>query len=178
MNSLYEKYKNLEIDGSCIGLEKGPETSDYFCAPEGARVIGWDNGIHYCFIDYFGEMVFCVNPETCCDYHVYPLAENFYDFLSLILATKNANVMQQIIWWDKKQYIDFINLPEEIEYTNSSRVREVLSIIRDNLNIAAMNEPFEYIKKIQKDFPYEKIEFSDEYYDTLGIARPDGKVIE
>lgn len=87
----------MDIDGSYIGLEKGDETVDYFCSPVGAKVIGWDNEIHYCFIDEFEEMVFCINPDTCCDYYVYPLAGNFTDFLRLILATKNANVMQQLI---------------------------------------------------------------------------------
>ena len=89
MNLLYEKYKNLKIDGSWIGLEAGTQTP-YFCTPIGAEIIGWDNGIHYCFIKSFGDMVFCVNPETCCDYNVYPIARNFCDFLGLILATGNT----------------------------------------------------------------------------------------
>ena len=58
MNLLYEKYKNLKIDGSWIGLEAGTQTP-YFCTPIGAEIIGWDNGIHYCFIKSFGDMVFC-----------------------------------------------------------------------------------------------------------------------
>jgi hypothetical protein len=85
MNPLYEKYKNLKIDGSWIGLEAGTQTP-CFCTPIGAEIIGWDNGIHYCFIKGFGDMVFCVNPETCCDYNVYPIARNFCDFLGLILV--------------------------------------------------------------------------------------------
>ena len=102
MNPLYEKYKNLKIDGSWIGLEAGTQTP-CFCTPIGAEIIGWDNGIHYCFIKGFGDMVFCVNPEPCCDYNVYPIARNFCDFLGLILATGNTNTLQQIIWWDKKK---------------------------------------------------------------------------
>ena len=82
-----------------------------FCTPIGAEIIGWDNGIHYCFIEGFGDMVFCVNPETCCDYFVYPIARNFCDFLGLILATGGTNTLQQIIWWDKKMFDDFVNHP-------------------------------------------------------------------
>ena len=173
MNLLYEKYKNLKIDGSWIGLEAGAQTP-YFCTPIGAEIIGWDNGIHYCFIKGFGDMVFCVNPEPCCDYNVYPIARNFCDFLGLILATGNTNILQQIIWWDKKRFEDFVNSPEEQEYRVRPEVQGVLSTIRKGIDIAPIDTPFEYIKDLQSNFPYEQIPFTNEYYDTLGIERPDG----
>lgn len=173
MDLLYEKYKNLKIDGSWIGLEAGAQTP-YFCTPIGAEIIGWNNGIHYCFIKGFGDMVFCVNPETCCDYNVYPIARNFCDFLGLILATGNTNTLQQIIWWDKKRFEDFVNSPEEYEYRVRPEVQGVLSTIRKGIDIAPIDTPFEYIKDLQSNFPYEQIPFSNEYYDTLGIERPDG----
>lgn len=170
-NDLLQQYNSLKIQGEYIGLEKGSETGDYFCTPVGAKVFAWDNGIHYCFIDGFGEMVFCVNPETCCDYYVYPLANSFYDFLRLVLATKNANAMQQVILWDKQEYLDFINSPDNVEYDNSAEVVAVLNAIRTELGISEMENPFEYIKNIQKDFPYDRIKFSDEFYEVTGIER-------
>ena len=173
MNPLYEKYKNLKIDGSWIGLEAGTQTP-CFCTPIGAEIIGWDNGIHYCFIKGFGDMVFCVNPETCCDYNVYPIARNFCDFLGLILATGNTNTLQQIIWWDKKRFEDFVNSTEEQEYRVRPEVQGVLSTIRKGIDIAPIDTLFEYIKDLQSNFPYEQIPFTNEYYDTLGIERPDG----
>ena len=173
MNLLYEKYKNLKIDGSWIGLEAGTQTP-CFCTPIGAEIIGWDNGIHYCFIKGFGDMVFCVNPETCCDYNVYPIARNFCDFLGLILATGNTNTLQQIIWWDKKRFEDFVNSPEEQEYRVRPEVQGVLSTIRKGIDITPIDTPFEYVKDLQSNFPYEQIPFTNEYYDTLGIERPDG----
>ena len=173
MNLLYEKYKNLKIDGSWIGLEAGAQTP-YFCTPIGAEIIGWDNGIHYCFIKGFGDMVFCVNPEPCCDYNVYPIARNFCDFLGLILATGNTNTLQQIIWWDKKRFEDFVNSTEEQEYRVRPEVQGVLSTIRKGIDIAPIDTLFEYIKDLQSNFPYEQIPFTNEYYDTLGIERPDG----
>ena len=39
--TLYEKFKNLHIDFSSLGLEQGGSRSDYFCTPKGAKVIGW-----------------------------------------------------------------------------------------------------------------------------------------
>ena len=173
MNPLYTKYKNLKIDGSWIGLEPGTQTP-YFCTPIGAEIIGWDNGIHYCFIKGFGDMVFCVNPEPCCDYNVYPIARNFCDFLGLILATGNTNTLQQIIWWDKKRFEDFVNSTEEQEYRVRPEVQGVLSTIRKGIDITPIDTPFEYVKDLQSNFPYEQIPFTNEYYDTLGIERPDG----
>lgn len=173
MNLLYEKYKNLKIDGSWIGLEFGAQTP-YFCTPIGAEIIGWDNGIHYCFIKGFGDMVFCVNPETCCDYNVYPIARNFYDFLGLILATGSTNTLQQIIWWDKTRFDNFVNSPEAQEYRVRPEVKSVLNTIRKEMDIALIDTPFEYVKDLQSNFPYEQISFTNEYYDTLGIERPDG----
>ena len=173
MNPLYEKYKNLKIDGSWIGLELGAETP-YFCTPIGAEIIGWDNGIHYCFIKGFGDMVFCVNPETCCDYYVYPIARNFNDFLGLILATGNTNTLQQIIWWDKKMFDNFVNSPEEQEYQSRPEVKSVLDTICKEMDIVVIDTPFEYVKDLQSNFPYEQIQFTNEYYDTLGMERPDG----
>ena len=176
MNSkeLFNKYIKLNLDGSYIGFEKGDSTSDYFCTPIGAEIIGWDNGIHYCFIKGFGENIFCVNPDSCCDYYVYPIAKNFYDFLGLILTASNANTLQQIILWDKSEYKSFINEPNEIKWAKNENVRAVLNKIKNDLKINPIENPFEYVKGLQRDFPYEHIKFTNEYYDTLGLERPDG----
>lgn len=170
MSKEYEKFKELNIDTSCIGLAQ-EENPQYFCTPHGATIIGWDNGIHYSFINGFGEMVFAVNPDTCCEYYVYPLANNFSDFLSLVLATKGTNTLQQIIQWDKQQYMDFINSPDEVEYGSQKEVVNSLCAIL-SLGITPMEHPFEYVKTIQKEFNYNKILFNDEYYDVTGKEKP------
>lgn len=112
-------------------------------------------------------MVFAVNPDTVCDYYVYPLANNFSDFLSLVLATKGTNTLQQIIQWDKQQYMDFSSSPDEVEYASSKKVIEALEAIR-SIGVLPMENPFEYVKKIQNSFQYSKIVFSDEFYDITG----------
>ncbi|MEY8237326.1 hypothetical protein AALA36_16660 [Lachnospiraceae bacterium 66-29] len=53
-----------------------------------------------------------------------------------------------------------------------------MDTIRKGLDVALIDTPFEYIKDLQSKFPYEQILFTDEYYDTLGIERPDGIVPE
>lgn len=79
MEKLFEKFKKLNIDLTLIGLAE-EEDHHYFCTPLDSKIIGWDNGIHYCFIKQYGEIVFAVNPDTCCDYYVYPIAKNFSFF--------------------------------------------------------------------------------------------------
>lgn len=34
-----------------------------------------------------------------------------------------------------------------------------------------MKSPFDYVKSLQAEFDYGKIEFGDEYYDVLGIEK-------
>lgn len=125
MDILCEKYRELRLDGSLIGLERADGPA-YFCTPVGAEVIGWDSGIHYCFIRGLGDTVFCVNPETCCEHYVYPIARSFRDFLGLILAVGNTNTLQQIILWDKEAYKAFVNSPHERDNLRKSEVRSAL----------------------------------------------------
>lgn len=176
MKSWYEQYRELMLDGSWIGLE-APNPNDagpYFCTPVGAQIIGWDNGIHYCFLDGFGQMVFCVNPEPCGEQYVYPLARDFRDFLRLILAVRNTNPLQQMIGWDKAQYLDFLCSEQALGEDSSKQASAVLKALSDQLGLTPMEHPFEYVKKIQQEFPYQNIVYSNEYYDTLGLSRPDG----
>ncbi|MFI3201434.1 MAG: hypothetical protein R3Y54_07900 [Eubacteriales bacterium] len=168
---LYEKYKKLDIDFSPIGLAY-EENEPYFCTPIGAEVIGWDNGLHYCFIKGFEEMVFAVNPESSFDYYVYPLAKNFNDFLRLLISTKNTNTLQQIILWDNQRFVNFISNSVNVKYDNSSKVTSILNILKDKLKITEMPTPFEYVKEIQKDFDCSRIPFSDEFYNVTGKTKP------
>ena len=82
--------------------------------------------------------------------------------------------MQQILWWDRVQYEAFLHAPDTVAYNASPAVVEALSLLRDEWGIVPMEDPFGYIKALQASFPYEKIPFSRAYYDTLGLARPDG----
>lgn len=81
--------------------------------------------------------------------------------------------MQQIILWDKQAYDDFISAPDNVEYEKSEKVVAALNTLR-TLGITEIENPFAYIKDIQKDFTYDKIQFTNEYYDTLRLNRPDG----
>lgn len=170
MKTTFEEFDELKLDTSAIGLCR--ESRDkFFCTPIGAKIFGWDNSIHYCFIDGFEEIVFCVNPETCCEYYVYPIAQNFTDFLRLLLALKTTNTIQQIIWLDKRMFDNFINDPNELEYTNGAEVLSTLNVIRERFGITPMENSFEYVKNLQKHFPYQQIKFTDEFYEATGLEQ-------
>ncbi len=168
---LFENFEKLDIDKSLIGLEKGDSEGGYFCTPVGAKVIGWEcEGIHYCFIEGFGETVFAVNPETAEEHYVRPLAKNFEDFISLVLACGGTTAAEQISGWNKTQFAEFLK-NDDPDFT--AKRRPVLDKIEKELGIKPMKNPFEYVKKIQSDFDYSKISFTEEYYDVLGLEFPE-----
>ena len=81
METLFDQYKELNINGSLICLEQVEDIYSYFCYPTNAKAIGFEGSIMYCFIEPYGEMVFACNPDTCADVFVYPLARTFEDFM-------------------------------------------------------------------------------------------------
>lgn len=165
----YQKYEALNLDGAWINLEKGAANGGYFCTPRGARVIGWENGIHYCFIRGYGEMVFAVNPESCVEENVYPLAADFRDFLRLLLACGTTTAIEQIVWWDEARFLKFL----EEDETPPERAA-VLRRIQDAFSLEPMERPFQYVKALQADFDRSRLRYTDEYYEVTGRARPDG----
>jgi len=169
--TIYEKYCQLDIDGRWIGLEKSDMCVEYFCTPIDAIVIGWENSIHYCFIKGYRDMVFAVNPETCVDKYVYPLAANFKEFLRLILACGSTTAVEQIFGWSKEQFEDFLHSDDNKIFPEQA---EVLKIVAEELKLQPMEEPYEYVKAVQELFDDGKIKYSNEYYDVLGLERPDG----
>lgn len=170
---MYQKYCQLNIDSRWIGLEKSDLSTEYFCTPVDANIIGWENSIHYCFIRGYRDMVFAVNPEPCTDQYVYPLAMNFKDFLRLILSCGSTTAIEQIIGWNKEQYEAFVVSEDNAIHPEQ---QAVLDTIQTVLQLQPMDNPYEYVKEVQKQFDRapSKIKYSNAYYDTLGLERPDG----
>ena len=110
-----------------------------------------------------------MNPETAEEHYVRPLAENFEKFISLILATKGTTAAEQISGWNKEQFKKFL----ENDGSDFAEKRQaVLNKIQTELGTEPMEDPFEYVKKIQEEFDYSKIKFTVEYYDVLGLEFP------
>lgn len=116
-------------------------------------------------------MVFAVNPESCMERYVYPLARNFKDFLRLILSCGSTTAVEQIIGWTKEQFESFVVSEDNARYPEQEKV---LEDIKSVLRLEPMENPYEYVNSVQELFDDSKIKFSNEYYDTLGLERPDG----
>ena len=96
--SIYEKLKELNIDLSLVGINTNEAGELYYCTPEGAEVFGWAgvDGIPYCTIPKFGEMIFAISPMNFGDC-VHPIAENFDALMSAIIKAKPAATKGQYI---------------------------------------------------------------------------------
>lgn len=170
--TLYQRFCALPIEPRLIGLEKSDMQVEYFCTPRGTRTIGFENCIQYCFIRGYGETVFAVNPESCADQYVYPLAHNFKDFLRLILACGSTTAVEQIILWTREQFLHFLSSSDSVPLPQQIKT---LEIIRKELRLTPMEDPYTYVKNLQAGFDLSKLYFSDEYYETTGLPLPEGR---
>lgn len=162
MSSFYQKFLRKRINLAALGVEQSSDNTAYFCTPKGAYIIGWAgvDGIHYCFIRGFGEMVFAVNPSNANPDYVHPLARSFEDFLQLLLSCGSADALEQAWMWDKEQFNAYIK-----ENTPTESGQAVLAEIVDSLFLTPMVSPWQYIKELQNTFDYSKIKYTEDFYD-------------
>lgn len=165
---MFAKFKSLEIDKRSIALEYIEDITDYFCYPTNARAIGFEGCIMYCFIEGYGDMVFASNPETCADTCVYPLANSFEDFLSMVVQCGSANPIEQVVWMNKERFLQ--HLDEESKLQSDSQ-RKAIHVLQEVYQLTPIQDIYEYVKEIQANFDPSRIKYSDEYYDVLGIER-------
>ena len=174
----YQKFLHTGIRLDHLGISANHEDVSYFCTPKGATIIGWAgvDGIHYCFIRGFAEMVFAVSPMNTAPDYVHPLAENFTDFLRLLLACGDAAALEQAWMWDKEQFQTFLK-----ENPTTEEQKKTLAEIAEKMKLTAMEQPWEYIKSLQSSFDYNKIKYTEDYYDMdlnpeVELTAPEWKV--
>lgn len=162
MSRFYQNFLRKHINLATLGVEQNPDNTPYFCTPKGASIIGWAgvDGIHYCFIRGFGEIVFAINPSNANPDYVHPIAKNFEDFLRLLLASGSADALEHAWMWDKEQFDTYIK-----ENTPAESGQAVLAKIADTLLLAQMESPWQYIKELQNTFDYIKIKYTEDFYD-------------
>lgn len=160
--NMRKKFKNLNIDCSLLGFEQSDCEVTYFCTPKGANIIGWAgiDGIHYCTVRGFGEMIFAVSPQNLQGDYVHPIARNFEDLLRLLVACGDMAAVEQAHAWDKNTFDTFLeeNKPTEKQIS-------LINELKTKLNISPVEDPFGYIKELQTEFDYSKIKYTPDYYD-------------
>lgn len=162
MEWTYRNFTKKNIDLTLLGVEKRAGDETYFCTPKGATIIGWAgvDGIHYCLICGFGEVVFAVSPMNVAPNYVHPLARTFSDFLRLLLACGSCDALEQAWQWDESQFQAFLaKNPPTQEQT------EVLEQLAQQTGLAPMEHPWQYLQEVQSGFAYDKIKFTEDYYD-------------
>lgn len=166
----YDRFKELNIDHSAIGLEQRDTQVTYYCTPKDAQIIGWAgvDGIHYCTIPEFGEMVFAVSPMNFGDC-VHPIARNFDDLLRMLLYCSDMAALEQCYAWDEEQFKAFL-----IDYPATEKQKAALNTIQSALNLEPMGDAFAYVKKLQSKFDLSKIPYTEDYYDPdMNAAAPE-----
>lgn len=163
MNKIYQRFLQTGIDLAPVGVECRKNNTPYFCTPKGASIFGWAgvDGIHFCFIRGFGGMIFSVSPMNTAHHYVHPLANDFADFLRLILACGSETALEQAWMWDEAQFEAFLRenpaIPEQ---------RQTLAEISEKMKLRPMERPWAYIRALQSSFDYSKIPYTEDYYDT------------
>ena len=162
MGKFYQRFLKTGIDLLPLGIFRRDTDEVYFCTPKGASVIGWTgcDGIHYCFVRGFGEKVFAVSPMNGGSDCVHPVAENFEDFLRLLMACGGESAIEQAWQWCREQFVAFLQ-----ENQPSDEAKAVSALIAEKLGLEPMSDPWDYIMQVQKEFDYTRIPYSEEYYD-------------
>lgn len=178
------RFRALDIDFDSIGLLQGGEDDfAYFCTPVDAELVGriGCDGVHFILLTG-DERVFCVDPSMGeRGTYVLPVAGDFREFLSFVLYCQDANPLSQIYWMTRKQYEELAAedaAARENEYMAKffEEKDRALAAITKEFDLAPV-DPFKKVKAMQKKFDPAILNFSEEYYDTVGYERPEEEIV-
>lgn len=168
----------LPLDFSMLELEPetGADPVRYFCTPENAEIIGWGScGTHFVLLPG-DEAVYCVEPEMAEEgIFVLPVGADFREFLSHLLYCKCTSPLAQIFMLDATRFRKLLedndaNTWPGCEEDFKSRDAS-LDLLAETFHIRS-RDPFQRVKELQTGFDPSVLNFSDAYYDTLGLEKP------
>jgi len=177
------RFAALPIDFGAIGLlEPGVPQEPYFCDPVDGEPVGrlGCDGVHFILLPG-DERVFCVDPAMGePGRYVLPVAEDFRQFLSFVLFCGDANPISQIWWTEEEQFRDFLKEESERSWEGMEDVleqkRAALAAVAAAFSLEGA-DPYEKVKALQASYDSAYLQFSEEYYDVLGLERPDQEEI-
>ena len=168
----------LPLDFSMLELEPetGADPVRYYCTPENAEIIGWGScGTHFVLLPG-DEAVYCVEPEMAEEgTFVLPVGADFREFLSHLLYCKCTSPLAQIFMLDATRFRKLLedndaNTWPGCEEDFKSRDAS-LDLLAETFHIRS-RDPFQRVKELQTGFDPSVLNFSDAYYDTLGLEKP------
>ena len=168
----------LPLDFSMLELEPetGADPVRYFCTPENAEIIGWGScGTHFVLLPG-DEAVYCVEPELAEEgTFVLPVGADFREFVSHLLYCKCTSPLAQTFMLDATRFRKLLedndaNTWPGCEEDFKSRDAS-LDLLAETFHIRS-RDPFQRVKELQTGFDPSVLNFSDAYYDTLGLEKP------
>lgn len=161
MKITLEQLRRSGLKLSALGLAMEGEMPLYYCTPRDADIFGSAgvDGIHYCTVPGFGEMIFAVSPMNFGDC-VHPIARDVEELLRLLLACGDMAAVEQCYGWDGEQFRAFLldNPPTEEQ-------KAVLEALGRTFSLEPEEDPFHCIQSLQRDFDLSQIPYTDDYYD-------------
>ena len=157
----YRRFIESGIDTRPLGLELGGMRADerYFCTPKKADVFGrvGVDGIHFCFVKGYGDMVFCVSPMDVPPRFVRPVARDFTDFLRLLAACGGTSVIESAWRYDAERFREEC----EVEKSGGDTEKAIRSL-HEKLGVTPMEDAYAYIRGTQTDFDFSAFDIPDE----------------
>lgn len=165
-----KSFKKTKIDLSPLGFNQNGDFELYYCTPKMAQIIASSgvDGIHYCTIPQFGEIIFAVSPMNFGDC-VHPIARCFEDLLCLLLRCGDIAALEQCYAWDEEQYKAFL-----IDCPATEEQQVVLDEIKSKCGLEPIPDSFAYVKELQAEFDLLQIPYIEDYYDPeMNAAAPE-----
>lgn len=170
-------FRALDIDFDSIGLlQDGAEDFAYFCTPVDAEYVGriGVDGVHFILLPE-DEKVYCADPSMGeAGTFVLPVGSDFREFMSFVLYCHDANPLSQIGWLTEERFRNLLAEDAAASWPGSeeffARKDAALRAVAEAFGVVPV-DPYDKVKALQAAFDPGILNFSDEYYDTLGIER-------
>lgn len=165
-------YKELfkKLDLSPIGLNPADNSVRYYCTPVDADIFarGGVDGIHYCTIPAYGDMVFCVDPSGCHEPEVFPVAESMEYLVRELLAGGDMwNLVEADTFCDETEFqtnVDTALMEEDVQAT--------LALLKEATGLEPVLNLYEPLLLLRQNLDYSHIQFSEEYWELKGAVTP------
>lgn len=165
-----KSFDKTKIDLSPLGFNRNGGFENYYCTPKRAKILASSgvDGIHFCTIPQFGDMIFAVSPMNFGDC-VHPVARSFEDLLRLLLHCGDIAALEQCYAWDEEQYKAFLT-----DNPATEKQQAVLNEIKNKCALEPIEDSFAYVKDLQAEFDLSQISYTEDYYDPeMNPAAPE-----
>lgn len=170
---MWKKYRQAKFESVALGLRYEDQATavKYFCTPKHAKIFAsmGMGGIHYCTIPGLGDSIFVVTPEPCGEHYVFPVARDLRGFLQLVAALDGTQLIDQIPLFGKEDFESALSEHKRICGDDAATDRERLEKTFELEPLA--RSPYDTVMELYRAFDYSRIQYTAEYYDTLGLDR-------